>query len=55
MTQVAINKQIEVIKSASAKAQQTQESALRFLKDAGIFKGEKPHISTSTKSSSTKK
>lgn len=37
MTQTAIQTQIDAIKNASAKAQQTKETALQFLKDAGII------------------
>lgn len=41
MTQAAIQTQIEVIKMASAKAQQTKETALKFLKDGGIIDDKK--------------
>jgi len=38
MTQIAIQKQIEVIREASAEARKTKESARKFLIDAGIIK-----------------
>jgi hypothetical protein len=41
MTQSAIQKQIEVIRQASAEARKSKESARQFLVDAGIIKEEK--------------
>jgi hypothetical protein len=41
MTQSAIQKQIEVIRQASAEARKSKESARQFLIDAGIIKKEK--------------
>jgi hypothetical protein len=38
MTQSAIQKQIEVIRQASAEARKSKESARQFLIDAGIIK-----------------
>ena len=36
MTQTLIQEQINIIKKATKKASKSKESALRFLKDAGI-------------------
>jgi hypothetical protein len=41
MTQSAIQRQIEVIRQASAEARKSKESARQFLIDAGIIKEEK--------------
>ena len=41
MTQSAIQKQIEVIRQASAEARKSKESARQFLIDAGIIKEER--------------
>ena len=38
MTQSAIQKQIEIIRKASAEARKSKESARQFLIDAGIIK-----------------
>jgi hypothetical protein len=38
MTQSAIQKQVEVIRQASAEARKSRESARQFLIDAGIIK-----------------
>ena len=41
MTQIAINTQIEAIKSVTADALRTKETARQFLIDAGIIKEKK--------------
>lgn len=38
MTQIAIERQIEVIRQASAEARKSKETARQFLIDAGIIK-----------------
>jgi hypothetical protein len=50
MTQTAVQKQIDVINSATAKALKSKEAARRFLIDAGIIQ-----VNSSTPSSSKKK
>jgi len=47
MTQSAIQKQIEVIRQASAEARKSKESARQFLIDAGIIKEQKKTQSAS--------
>ncbi len=42
MTQIAINQQIEAIRSATQDALRTKETARQFLVDAGIIKDSKP-------------
>ena len=49
MTQSAIQKQIEVIRQASAEARKSKESARQFLIDAGIIKEEKKTQAASKK------
>jgi len=54
MTQIAINKQIEAIRQATADALKSKESALKFLKDAGIIRdatttNEKTHTGNKVK------
>jgi hypothetical protein len=41
MTQIAINTQIETIRSVTQEALKTKESARQFLVDAGIIKDKK--------------
>jgi hypothetical protein len=38
MTQIAINQQIEAIRQVTAEVIKSKESALKFLKDAGIIR-----------------
>ena len=40
MTQIAIDKQIEAIRKVATEALKSKEFALKFLRDAGIIKGE---------------
>ena len=43
MTQTAIQAQIDALKTASANALKTKETALKFLMDAGIIRTEPNH------------
>jgi hypothetical protein len=40
MTQIAIDQQIEAIRKVTTEALKSKESALKFLRDAGIIKAE---------------
>ncbi len=42
MNQPDVQAQVEAIRKATEKALQSKESTLKFLKDAGILKEEKP-------------
>ena len=55
MTKVDIEEQIAVIRSATAKATQSKETALKFMKDAGIGPFSKNTNPTTSKRKSLKK
>lgn len=49
MTDDAIQEQIDLIKKATSKAARSKESALKFLKDAGIIDTKKKSMSLDKK------
>lgn len=49
MTQTAIQRQIEVIRQASAEARRSKETARQFLIDAGIIKDNSKEKATAKK------
>lgn len=51
MQQESIQSQVDTIKKATEIATQTQESALKFLRDAGIIRDEKPQVNCAPKPS----
>ena len=48
MTQIAIQQQIEAIRKTTEEALKTKESALKFLKDAGIISDKAAQASKSS-------
>ena len=57
MTSITISQQVKAIKEATKTAAQSKESALQFLKDAGIAKTNSSHksVASSTANTSHKK
>ena len=49
MTDEQVTRKIEIIKSATKEASRTKETAIKFLRDAGILKDEAPKRSKKKK------
>ncbi len=47
MQQSSIQTQVDIIKKATEVASQSKETALKFLRDAGIIRNEKPSVNCS--------